>query len=114
MSEKGSRRREVRGPMEGTGPWPSPEDLRRERQRARELRQTQWWKRKVVRGVCHYCRRVFPPRELTLDHVVPLARGGRSTRGNCVPCCKECNTKKHSLLPVEWEDYLRSLRGEGR
>ena len=91
--------------------WISEDDLRRERQRARDLRQTHWWRRKLARGVCHYCGRPFSPSQLTMDHLVPLARGGKSTRSNCVPCCKACNTKKHSLLPLEWEEYLASLTG---
>jgi 5-methylcytosine-specific restriction endonuclease McrA len=45
-----------------------------------------------------------------MDHVVPLIRGGKSTRGNIVPACKECNSKKQSLLPWEWDDYLQNLK----
>jgi 5-methylcytosine-specific restriction endonuclease McrA len=86
------------------------DDIRRERSRARDLRQSQWWKRRLAKGICHYCSRTTPPRELTMDHVVPLVRGGRSTKGNVVPCCKECNTRKKHLLPMEWEDYLKSVR----
>jgi len=41
-----------------------------------------------------------------MDHVVPLARGGRSTKANCVPCCKECNTRKKADLLFEWNDYM--------
>ncbi|MGQ9860073.1 MAG: HNH endonuclease [Thermodesulfobacteriota bacterium] len=93
--------------------WSSPEELRKERQRARELRQTPWWRRKLARGICYYCGRRFPPRELTMDHVVPLVRGGRSSRSNCVTSCKECNTKKRTLLPLEWDEYLRGRREEG-
>jgi 5-methylcytosine-specific restriction endonuclease McrA len=85
-----------------------PEDLRRERARARELRQSQWWKRKLAPGICYYCRRRVGPRALTMDHIVPLGRGGRSVRGNVVPACKECNTRKKARLPVEWDEYLRS------
>ena len=44
-----------------------------------------------------------------MDHVVPLGRGGRSVRGNVVPACKDCNSRKQSLLPVEWQDYLTHL-----
>ncbi len=87
----------------------SEEQLRRERQKARELRRSQWWRNRVAAGVCHYCGEHFTPGELTLDHIVPLVRGGRSTRGNCVPACKECNTRKRDLLPTEWQDYLDSL-----
>jgi 5-methylcytosine-specific restriction endonuclease McrA len=86
------------------------EELKRERAKARELRQSQWWKRKRGEGVCYYCRRKFPPRDLTMDHVVPLIRGGKSTKGNSVPACKGCNNKKKYMLPVEWEEYLEGLR----
>lgn len=72
-----------------------------ERLKARGLRQSQWWKQKVAQGVCHYCEQKFAPQELTMDHVVPLARGGRSTKGNSVPCCKECNSKKKYYTPVD-------------
>jgi len=89
-----------------------PEHLKRERARARALRQSQWWKRKVAAGVCYYCRRVVGPRALTMDHLVPLARGGRSIRGNVVPACKACNTRKRALVPVEWDEYLARLDRE--
>jgi 5-methylcytosine-specific restriction endonuclease McrA len=86
------------------------EDIRRERAKARELRNSQWWKRRLAKGVCHYCRRPTPARELTMDHIVPLARGGKTTKGNVVPCCKACNTRKKQLLPMEWEAYLGALQ----
>ena len=35
---------------------------------------------------------------LTMDHIVPLGRGGTSVRGNVAPSCKDCNTRKKSLL----------------
>jgi len=78
------------------------EQLRRERAKARELRRTQWWKRRRAAGVCHYCGERFAPELLTMDHVVPLVRGGRSTKGNVVPACKDCNTKKKYRLA--WEE----------
>jgi 5-methylcytosine-specific restriction endonuclease McrA len=84
--------------------------LRRERHKARELRQSEWWRRRCAKGRCYYCGRATPARELTMDHIVPLVRGGRSTRGNVVPACKECNTRKKSLLPMEWEAYLERIR----
>ncbi|MDY0311104.1 MAG: HNH endonuclease [Desulfobacterales bacterium] len=86
------------------------EDLRRERAKARELRQSQWWKRRLAKGICHWCGRSFAASELTMDHIVPMARGGLSTKGNVVPCCKECNNQKKQLLPMEWEAYLESRR----
>ena len=78
-----------------------PVHVKREREKARALRATDWWKAQVAKGECHYCHRIFPPSELTLDHVVPVARGGKSTRGNCVPCCRECNASKKAYTPAE-------------
>jgi len=100
--------------MEHTMTWidVSEEQLRREREKARELRRSQWWRNRIAAGRCHYCGAATPPKELTLDHMVPLVRGGHSTRGNCVPACKACNSAKQSLLPVEWEDYLARLHKE--
>jgi 5-methylcytosine-specific restriction endonuclease McrA len=90
---------------------PDGGDLKRERAKARELRESQWWKRQLAKGMCHYCNRRFPARELTMDHVVAISRGGKTVKGNVVPCCKECNNAKKQLLPMEWEDYIKSWSG---
>ena len=83
------------------------DDIKRERGKARELRDSQWWKRQLAKASCYYCGRSVAPKELTMDHIVPLSRGGRSTKGNVVPCCKYCNNAKKQLLPMEWEQYLK-------
>jgi 5-methylcytosine-specific restriction endonuclease McrA len=80
-----------------------------EKRKARELRQSQWWKRQLAKGRCYYCGKAFTPSELTMDHIVPLVRGGKSKKGNVVPACKVCNNKKKYLLPIEWDAYLESL-----
>jgi 5-methylcytosine-specific restriction endonuclease McrA len=84
------------------------EEIRRERRKARELRASQWWKRRCSAGVCHYCGNKFPPRALTMDHIVPIARGGKSSKGNVVAACKDCNNKKKHRLLMEWEEYPKS------
>lgn len=93
-------------------PEVSDADLKREKARARELRQSAWWKRRVAAGTCHYCGRHVGAKALSVDHVIPLIRGGRSVRGNMVPACKECNSKKQSLLPWEWEAYVARRSGD--
>lgn len=85
------------------------EHVRREKAKARELRASQWWKNELGKGVCHYCGRRVPPHELTMDHIVPIIRGGFTRKGNVVTCCKDCNSKKKYLLPVEWQEYLDQL-----
>jgi 5-methylcytosine-specific restriction enzyme A len=89
-------------------------ELNREKNRARELRNTAWWRKKKSSGVCHYCARRFTPAELTMDHLIPLSRGGRSERHNIVPACKECNNKKKHMLASEWQEYLDLIKNEGR
>ncbi len=86
--------------------------IKREKAKAREMRDSQWWKRKRSIGICYYCNRKFRPAELTMDHLVPIVRGGKSVQGNIVSSCKECNNKKKYLLPAEWEEYLKSIAGE--
>lgn len=78
-----------------------PEHIQRERERARELRKSGWWQRRIQSGLCAYCGNKFPPRELTMDHIVPVARGGRSSKGNVAPACKSCNNEKKLLTPAE-------------
>ncbi len=85
------------------------EDIKREKRKAYELRKTQWWKRKLALGVCNWCGKNFSPKTLTMDHIIPVSRGGKSVKGNVTPACKECNTKKKQLLPMEWDEYLKKL-----
>lgn len=91
-------------------PESSPEEIKKEKAAARVLRQSSWWKRKLSTGLCCYCGRRFNPAELTMDHIVPLVRGGRSTKSNIAACCKDCNSKKKHMLPMEWGEYLDSLK----
>ena len=83
------------------------EHIAREKRKARELRASQWWKNELAKGLCYYCHRRFHPSELTMDHIVPIIRGGFTRKGNVVACCKDCNNKKKYLLPVEWREFLR-------
>lgn len=53
------------------------------------------------RYTCQFCGRKFPAGELTLDHVMPRSRGGRSTWENLVACCYGCNNRKGDRTPDE-------------
>jgi 5-methylcytosine-specific restriction endonuclease McrA len=48
---------------------------------------------------CQYCGQRFPPSQLTFDHVIPVARGGRKEWDNIVTCCIPCNRRKGDRLP---------------
>lgn len=90
----------------------SEKEIKREKQKARDLRKTQWWKRKCAEGKCYYCGREILPGELTMDHLVPVIRGGKSARNNLVTACKDCNNRKKHSLPTEWEEHLCRLKKE--
>lgn len=82
--------------------------IRKERDKARKLRKSQWWKTKLSTGICHYCGEKFPARQLTMDHILPVTRGGSSSKGNIVACCKGCNTKKRDMLPDEFIEKMEN------
>ncbi len=88
-----------------------PAHVAREREKARALRQSAWWHQQLDRGVCHYCGKRFPAEALTMDHVIPVARGGRSAKGNVVPACTACNRSKSFLTPAE--QILNELEKSG-
>jgi 5-methylcytosine-specific restriction endonuclease McrA len=50
---------------------------------------------------CQYCGSIFRQKELNLDHVVPLSRGGASNWDNVVCACIPCNTRKGDRTPDE-------------
>ena len=83
---------------------PDPETakrIRKERDKARELKRTPWWKSQLHKGKCHYCGQQFPPDQPSMDPIVPLARGGKTTKGNIAPSCTGCNRNKKLEIPAE-------------
>ena len=73
--------------------------IKREREKARLLRKTRWWRDKIRQGRCHHCGKIFPPKALRMDHLTPLARGGRTGKNNVAPSCQSCNSAKaHKTL----------------
>jgi 5-methylcytosine-specific restriction endonuclease McrA len=53
------------------------------------------------RNTCQFCGNSFPASELTLDHVLPRSRGGRSSWENLVASCYSCNNRKGDRTPEE-------------
>ncbi|MBF0460150.1 MAG: HNH endonuclease [Magnetococcales bacterium] len=78
----------------------------RERRKAKQLKASAWWKNCLGRGVCAYCGQRVPPGALTMDHKMPIIRGGESTRRNCVPACLDCNQKKQNLPAEVWRTEM--------
>lgn len=53
---------------------------------------------------CAYCAEARP---LSVEHVVPITRGGRHTLGNILPVCRSCNSSKGRRLLSEWRYHTR-------
>jgi 5-methylcytosine-specific restriction endonuclease McrA len=50
---------------------------------------------------CQYCSRRPGALDLTIDHVIPRSRGGKTSWDNCVLACVECNKRKANRPPEE-------------
>lgn len=50
---------------------------------------------------CVYCGLLTE--DLTMDHVIPVTKGGRHAAANILPACKPCNSSKNALLLVQWK-----------
>lgn len=62
---------------------------------------------------CQYCQRHFDARALTIDHVTPRSRGGKTTWTNVCCACSSCNTAKaDKLLMRPMREPLRPTHGE--
>ncbi len=53
------------------------------------------------RQVCAYCGGHFVELDLTVEHILPVSRGGRHEWTNVVTACRSCNTRKGSRRPEE-------------
>jgi len=51
------------------------------------------------RNRCFYCAKPGP---MTMDHVVPISRGGTHSIGNLIPACAQCNSSKRHRTIMEW------------
>ena len=57
---------------------------------------------------CYYCGR--DDVKMTIEHVIPISRGGNHTKENVVPACGSCNSSKRERLIDEWQQYNQITR----
>ncbi|AEB12369.1 HNH endonuclease [Marinithermus hydrothermalis] len=83
-------------------PYPVPSVIRLKRMVRRPPGRLTLSRRNIFRRdrhTCQYCGRTGG--ELTVDHVIPKSRGGRTSWDNLVTACRSCNTKKRNRTPEE-------------
>lgn len=66
--------------------------------------------KKAYGNMCAYCGRPAA----TVDHVIPLARGGPHIASNLVPACGSCNSQKGNRTPEEWRAGTKAPQYENR
>jgi 5-methylcytosine-specific restriction endonuclease McrA len=49
---------------------------------------------------CQYCYLELRPNQCTIDHVVPISKGGKTTWHNVVTACYECNNSKGNDIRI--------------
>jgi 5-methylcytosine-specific restriction endonuclease McrA len=55
---------------------------------------------------CRYCGKPLSASTLTLDHAVPLSRGGSNWPSNLLPACGSCNSIKNTKTFMEFMRVL--------
>lgn len=65
-------------------------------------------RREVLRRDSHCCQYCGSNKHLTLDHVMPVSRGGQHAWNNVVAACERCNQRKSDRTPTEAGMPLRS------
>jgi 5-methylcytosine-specific restriction endonuclease McrA len=53
---------------------------------------------------CAYCG---SRRELTIDHIIPSSRGGKTNFENCITACRPCNNAKGNRTPNEAGMFMK-------
>lgn len=56
-------------------------------------------KNRLTGAVCPYCGKRIMKRDITLDHIIPLSKGGHPGRRNKIVACRECNELKADYDP---------------
>ncbi len=82
----------------------SCKEIERIRRKPNNIAKTNTMKR--LSNECYYCHKPLGRREKTIDHKIPLSRGGEHTYSNLVVACKQCNNDKSDMTENEYYEYL--------
>ena len=67
--------------------------------------------------ICQYCKQMFSYKDVTLDHVIPKSKGGKTEWSNIVSACRKCNNDKASHTHIKpykqprKPDFLQLVNG---
>lgn len=62
-------------------------------------------------GHCAYCGCALEYKDMQVDHIVPLKRGGPDDIKNMLPSCRSCNHYKATMTAEEYKRYVEGIPG---
>lgn len=68
---------------------------------------------KSTKGVCAHCGKPLKTSTMTVEHIIPIMRGGTNSMENLTALCEECNTMKNNLIYLPKSFYM-AIMGTGR
>jgi len=82
--------------------WKFANRMGRHRRRALgAICSTEWIAKVSMLGnKCQSCFKTEPEIKITIDHIIPVSKGGTNSIDNLQPLCMKCNQKKHAKLPI--------------
>ena len=63
----------------------------------------------AARGRCGICGKSIPIETTNLDHIIPKAQGGKSSRANLQIACRACNSMKAALTPGQFREVVQRI-----
>lgn len=62
--------------------------------------------KKLLSSPCFYCGSI---KNIQIDHIIPVSKGGRHSIGNIVPACRSCNASKCDKYLIQWNRKKKDL-----
>lgn len=63
------------------------------------LKPKEWLTIRNTSPICPMCGRFVGCEDLTIDHIIPLSKGGAHKAENIQALCFNCNSSKHTTIP---------------
>ncbi len=66
-----------------------------------DLTKEEWLEIQNRSPICPACGKFVGCENLSLDHIIPISKGGKHTKDNVQALCLQCNLKKSAKLPKQ-------------
>jgi hypothetical protein len=82
--------------------------IAKKRTRAKASRENSRMRFEVIERhgfTCHICSKPIHYTDFSIDHIIPISRGGTQDLDNLLPAHKVCNSQKSNKLPIKGGNY---------